>query len=169
MSWPVVSERRRRLSRDAKFSRSIMPNASQQRRRVGLRSCWSLRQSWSSWAQQCESCDYGAVDHQRSLVAANQDRHRSLPGSVCDVEVVNANPSAVFEAHTISAVSRWRYAPVLRDGQPIAQRALIRVSFYTPIARASGTRGSIARNGECAPQATPVQSAPRLTSDGVGP
>jgi hypothetical protein len=35
----------------------------------------------------------------------------------------------VFEGAAISALSQWRYKPVLRDATPQAQRARIRIRF----------------------------------------
>jgi outer membrane biosynthesis protein TonB len=35
----------------------------------------------------------------------------------------------VFEQPATEAVRKWRYRPILRDGQPINQRARVRVRF----------------------------------------
>jgi protein TonB len=50
-------------------------------------------------------------------------------GSVTDLSVVGAQPTGVFEEPALDAVRRWRYKPVLRDGQPINQRTRVRVRF----------------------------------------
>ena len=50
-------------------------------------------------------------------------------GSVSNLEVIAAQPSGVFEQPAMEAVRRWRYKPVLRDGQPINQTARVRVRF----------------------------------------
>jgi protein TonB len=50
-------------------------------------------------------------------------------GSVTDLAIQNANPAGVFEESVITAVAQWRYEPVLCDGQPVHQRAMIRVKF----------------------------------------
>jgi TonB family protein len=50
-------------------------------------------------------------------------------GSVGDVVVVGAEPAGVFEQPATDAVRKWRYRPILRDGQPINQRARVRVRF----------------------------------------
>jgi TonB family protein len=50
-------------------------------------------------------------------------------GSVGDVAVVTAEPAGVFEQPATEAVRKWRYRPILRDGQPINQRARVRVRF----------------------------------------
>jgi TonB family protein len=50
-------------------------------------------------------------------------------GAVKDIAVHAASTPGVFEAAAISALSQWRYKPVLRDAKPAAQRARIRVRF----------------------------------------
>jgi TonB family protein len=50
-------------------------------------------------------------------------------GALGDVSIVGAEPVGVFEQVALDAVRRWRYQPVMRDGQAIAQRARIRVRF----------------------------------------
>ena len=50
-------------------------------------------------------------------------------GSIADIAVQNANPAGVFEESAIAALAQWRYEPVLCDGQPVRQRAMIRVKF----------------------------------------
>ncbi len=50
-------------------------------------------------------------------------------GSLGDVAVVGAEPVGVFEQAALDAVRRWRYQPILRDGQPSEQRARIRLRF----------------------------------------
>ena len=50
-------------------------------------------------------------------------------GSVSDVAIVGAEPVGTFEQPATEAVRKWRYRPVLRDGQPINQRARVRVRF----------------------------------------
>jgi TonB family protein len=50
-------------------------------------------------------------------------------GSVGDVAVVTAEPAGVFDQPATEAVRKWRYRPILRDGQPINQRARVRVRF----------------------------------------
>ncbi|MGH8210814.1 MAG: TonB family protein [Steroidobacteraceae bacterium] len=50
-------------------------------------------------------------------------------GSVSDIAVVAAQPAGVFEQQATQAVRQWRYRPILRDGQPIKQRARVRVRF----------------------------------------
>jgi protein TonB len=50
-------------------------------------------------------------------------------GSVDDLSVIGAQPLGVFEKPAMDAVRRWRYKPILRDGQPINQLARVRVRF----------------------------------------
>ena len=50
-------------------------------------------------------------------------------GSLGDVSVVGAEPVGVFEQSALESVRRWRYQPILRDGQASEQRARIRVRF----------------------------------------
>lgn len=50
-------------------------------------------------------------------------------GSVEDIAVIGAEPAGLFEESATEAVHKWRYRPILRDGQPINQRARVRVRF----------------------------------------
>ncbi|HEY6925027.1 MAG TPA: TonB family protein [Steroidobacteraceae bacterium] len=50
-------------------------------------------------------------------------------GSVADIAVIRAEPAGLFEESATEAVHKWRYRPILRDGQPINQRARVRVRF----------------------------------------
>jgi TonB family protein len=50
-------------------------------------------------------------------------------GEVKDVAVHGASTPGVFDGAAISALSQWRYKPVLRDGKPVSQRARIRMRF----------------------------------------
>jgi TonB family protein len=50
-------------------------------------------------------------------------------GSVSDLSVVGADPAGQFEQSAMEAVRKWKYRPILRDGQPINQRARVRVRF----------------------------------------
>jgi TonB family protein len=50
-------------------------------------------------------------------------------GEVKDIAVHAANPPGVFDQAAISALAQWRYKPVLKDAQPAAQRARIRIRF----------------------------------------
>jgi TonB family protein len=50
-------------------------------------------------------------------------------GVVKDVVVHAASSPGVFDDAAISALSQWRYKPVLRDSKPAAQRTRIRIRF----------------------------------------
>ena len=50
-------------------------------------------------------------------------------GAVNTLGVVSSQPPGTFDAAAISAVSQWRYKPVVRDSVPVAQRARLRVRF----------------------------------------
>jgi TonB family protein len=50
-------------------------------------------------------------------------------GEVKDVAVHATSAPGVFESAAISALSQWRYKPIVRDGKPVAQRARIRMRF----------------------------------------
>jgi TonB family protein len=50
-------------------------------------------------------------------------------GSVDDVEVRNASPADVFDDAAIRAVRQWRFEPVVRNGEKVQQRAMIRLKF----------------------------------------
>lgn len=53
-------------------------------------------------------------------------------GSVNDIEVRNASPAGVFDDAAIRAVRGWRFEPVTRNGEKIAQRAMVRLRFALP-------------------------------------
>src|SRR5690606_27323519 len=50
-------------------------------------------------------------------------------GTVDDVQVRNASPADVFDDAAIRAVRQWRFEPVVRDGKPVPQRAMVRLRF----------------------------------------
>jgi TonB family protein len=50
-------------------------------------------------------------------------------GSVDDVEVRNASPADVFDDAAVRAVRQWRFEPVVRNGEKVQQRAMIRLKF----------------------------------------
>jgi TonB family protein len=50
-------------------------------------------------------------------------------GSVKDIKVTNAQPKSTFNAAATAALSRHRYAPVMRGGMAVPQRASIRMRF----------------------------------------
>jgi TonB family protein len=50
-------------------------------------------------------------------------------GTVQEINVRHAQPSGTFESAAVTALSQWRYQPVLRNGIPARQRARIRIRF----------------------------------------
>jgi TonB family protein len=50
-------------------------------------------------------------------------------GSVSDPRIVGAEPVGVFEQSAMDAIRKWRYKPVLREGNAVDQRARLRMKF----------------------------------------
>jgi TonB family protein len=50
-------------------------------------------------------------------------------GTVEDVEVRNASPANVFDDAAVRAIRGWRFEPVERNGERVAQRAMVRLRF----------------------------------------
>ena len=50
-------------------------------------------------------------------------------GGVSDVKVVGAQPAGIFEQAALEALRHWHYQPVMRGGQPVSQRARVRLRF----------------------------------------
>jgi protein TonB len=51
-------------------------------------------------------------------------------GATTNVRILQAQPAKVFERETIKAVKRWKFSPVIRDGQPVAYFGMVqRVHF----------------------------------------
>lgn len=50
-------------------------------------------------------------------------------GTVEDVEVRNSSPANVFEDAATRAIRGWRFEPVERNGEKVAQRAMVRLRF----------------------------------------
>jgi protein TonB len=50
-------------------------------------------------------------------------------GTVQDVVVLSSEPRRIFDTAATNAMKRYRFAPVLRDGQPVEQRATMRMRF----------------------------------------
>ena len=53
-------------------------------------------------------------------------------GTVSDIEVTEAHPAGVFDASAMEALRQWKFEPVERDGNKIAQRAEIRMKYALP-------------------------------------
>jgi TonB family protein len=50
-------------------------------------------------------------------------------GTLGDITILGAEPAGVFEQSALEAVQRWRYQPVMRDGQAVERHTKIRVRF----------------------------------------
>jgi protein TonB len=50
-------------------------------------------------------------------------------GTVDKVEVRNSSPADVFDSAATRAVRQWRFEPVVRDGQRVEQRSMVRLKF----------------------------------------
>jgi TonB family protein len=50
-------------------------------------------------------------------------------GTTQDLVVRNAEPLRTFDQSAVDAVKRWKFAPVLRDGAAVSQRASVRIRF----------------------------------------
>jgi TonB family protein len=50
-------------------------------------------------------------------------------GTTKDLRVVDSTPKKVFDKAALDSVSKWRFEPILRDGAPVAQRAVLQVRF----------------------------------------
>ena len=50
-------------------------------------------------------------------------------GSVCDVAVVNAEPSNIFNRNAVRAVLRWKFKPRIVDGRPVPRKGQQTIEF----------------------------------------
>lgn len=50
-------------------------------------------------------------------------------GTVDQVEVRNASPAEVFDDAAMRAVRQWRFEPIVRNGEKVEQRAMVRLKF----------------------------------------
>jgi TonB family protein len=50
-------------------------------------------------------------------------------GQVAEVVITGAEPAGLFEQAAVDALKKWRYKPIQRDGQPVDQRARLRMKF----------------------------------------
>jgi TonB family protein len=53
----------------------------------------------------------------------------SPTGKPENIKVTNARPRRVFEQAAMTALSQWRYEPIVRNGEPVAQRARLTMTF----------------------------------------
>lgn len=50
-------------------------------------------------------------------------------GTTGDLSVAGAEPAGIFEDAAMSAVRKWRYEPVVREGRAVDQRVRVRIKF----------------------------------------
>lgn len=50
-------------------------------------------------------------------------------GSVANIEVIKGEPPGVFDRAVVQAVSRWKFAPEIINGQPVEKRARQDIKF----------------------------------------
>ncbi len=50
-------------------------------------------------------------------------------GSVTDLEIIESTPGSVFDQAAADAVEKWRFEPVIENGQAVSTRAAVRMSF----------------------------------------
>jgi len=53
-------------------------------------------------------------------------------GTVVDPVVTDADPRNVFEDSALAATARWRFRPVMEDGEPQSVRVFLHVDFEIP-------------------------------------
>jgi TonB family protein len=53
-------------------------------------------------------------------------------GSVSSIQILDAQPGGVFEDAARKSVTKWRFAPVERDGSAVEQRVRMRLRFSLP-------------------------------------
>lgn len=50
-------------------------------------------------------------------------------GATRDVIVRQSEPKDIFDRATLDAIRRWRFEPIVRNGQPVEQRAMLRIEY----------------------------------------
>jgi TonB family protein len=50
-------------------------------------------------------------------------------GNVGDIQVIDAEPTGVFERAALDALAAWRFRPRIVNGQPVSQRSMITMRF----------------------------------------
>jgi len=50
-------------------------------------------------------------------------------GTVSNARIVDANPKQIFDQAALDAIQRWRFKPALKDGQPVEQKATLKLVF----------------------------------------
>lgn len=50
-------------------------------------------------------------------------------GTPRDLVVRSAQPAAIFDKAAVEALAKWRFQPIVRNGKPVQQRAVLRIRF----------------------------------------
>ena len=50
-------------------------------------------------------------------------------GAVDDIQVRNASPAEIFDDAAVRAIKQWRFEPIVRNGEKVSQRAMVRLKF----------------------------------------
>jgi TonB family protein len=50
-------------------------------------------------------------------------------GTVAEIEVRNASPADIFDEAAMRALRQWRFQPIVRNGEKVPQRAVVRLRF----------------------------------------
>jgi len=53
----------------------------------------------------------------------------SPEGTPRNLKVLDSKPAAVFDKAALESVGKWRFEPVMKNGAPVAQRAVLQVRF----------------------------------------
>jgi protein TonB len=53
----------------------------------------------------------------------------NLEGGTQDISVVDASPQRTFDQAARRAVSRWKFQPLIENGQPVEKRVQRRIDF----------------------------------------
>jgi TonB family protein len=56
----------------------------------------------------------------------------AMDGTTRDIVVAGAQPAKVFDNAAIDALSQWRFEPIVKEGIPVSQRAVLRMQFVIP-------------------------------------
>jgi protein TonB len=53
----------------------------------------------------------------------------SIAGTVAEAVVIRSSGSQTLDDAAVAALSRWRFAPAIRDGEPVAAQVVVPVVF----------------------------------------
>jgi len=74
---------------------------------------------------------YPHIDPTKPYTEVDANEAKAIIDSL-DVVVVDSTPGTVFDTAAIAAVQRWRFRPVLVDGEPVSARAKVHIEFNLP-------------------------------------